>query len=88
MNHSNAEKAEKGYTIYTGAFQGHSEVEFMILQHKVTRLEKQIEAMKMCGNCKHMDIIDTFGGICLFEAGVETPTSRDGYCPDWQLEIK
>lgn len=46
MNHANADKAEKGYTIYTGAFQGHSEVEFMILQHKVTRLEKQIEAMK------------------------------------------
>lgn len=81
----NQEKAEKGYTIYTGAFQGHSEVEFMILQHKVTRLEKQIEAMKMCGNCKNI-IIDCNGGI--FCALNWNETRLKDYCTDWQLEEK
>lgn len=55
-------------------------------ERKIIRLVNQIEAMKMCGNCKHMDIIDTFGGICELDA--DSPVCRNDYCPDWQLEEK
>lgn len=50
-------------------------------------LEKKIESLKCCGNCKWFDIIDNRGGVCMFDRkdnGV--PCDRTALpCDTWEL---
>lgn len=54
------EKAEKGYTIYTGTFPEHSEVEFIILQHKYEILKEYV-----LGLCIIVFVIGVVFGVAI-----------------------
>lgn len=57
---------------------------------KIAKLTKQLESLKMCGNCKYMDIFMDDGSVCLHGIyglyGV--PTDKTGYCNNWELDKK
>lgn len=53
-------------------------------ERKIIRLEKQIEAMKMCGNCTNFFI--DFYNTCSIKNWIRVKIND--YCPDWQLEEK
>lgn len=45
----------------------------------------EVRAMKCCGNCFYMDIIQDYGGICEFDKNNKVPIDRIGICDDWKL---